>query len=785
MFKRFYIFILLYIFLISNSFAAIVTHKQTVEVNPSGGDTVAGVQFNSDGTKMFTSYRNKDGDDYYISEYNLSTPYDISTRVYAGDSERCMLDGVNTLSGGVFDLEFSSDGMRFYVVIGNSGSNHTQNADYVYGFKLDAPYNLENCTQESLKQGFDYLSTQGEESQAGNYPSGGANKNHTIRGVDISDDGKKLFLLFFDNHSSDVGARLYEFNLYTPYDLSSLITKHQNLPDPVSRVSTAGILLHDKINNNGAHNSTGLTFSSDGKRIFIVSYGESDTNIAFLTQISLKKAFDTSSFTLDGTLNLETGVNTANNFPRGITFSANGLKMYIGNDKNENTDDHIMEYDLACPFNIVEGSCRAIQDKDRVGIAEAQITVAKRTIDSSTDGVLNRLQWIRRNKDNQNLSNLNIDYNLNIPQLDNPLINTLVQKIPEKITTHQASSKKEIDNKKQDVFYWSEGSVSFGRIGDTDISSSKIIETEAITFGSDRYTANNGIVGAAFRFGKNDIDVGNFGSNLDTDTYNLSLYSTSPIKDDKRFLDTVFGVGKLKSEILSVVDGQRLTADRTGHQLYGTIKLKDEIIKDNFTFIPSWRFDIGHTILDKYRESGLGAINVKKQVIKSKKVGFGFAFTEDLPNDKHYFRKHGKLEYVADIDRSSNFEHQYITDPSSNLSKELYSEKHNFKGELGLDIVLPNGLSIFMIYERNQSLRNHNNEFLKNYHTDKIHLALGYLPNKKTNYAFNLAGSENLGSEYKLTKIINDFEVDFKLNNQDVLKPNSVDQASINLIRKF
>ena len=778
MFKQFFTIILLYILLISNSFAAIVTHKQTIEVNPTGGDTVAGVQFNSDGTKMFTSYRNKDGDDYYISEYNLSTPYDISTRVYAGDSERCMLDGVNTLSGGVFDLEFSSDGMRFYVVIGNSGSNHTQNADYVYGFKLDAPYNLENCTQESLKQGFDYLSTQGEESQAGNYPSGGANKNHTIRGVDISDDGKKLFLLFFDNHSSDVGARLYEFNLSTPYDLSSLITKHQNLPDPVSRVSTAGILLHDKINNNGAHNSTGLTFSSDGKRIFIVSYGESDTNIAFLTQISLKKAFDTSRFTLDGTLNLETGVNTANNFPRGITFSANGLKMYIGNDKNENTDDHIMEYDLACPFNIVEGGCRAIQDKDRIGIAEAQITVAKRTIDSSTDSVLNRLKWIRRNKDNQNLSNLNIDYNLNTPQLDNPLLNTLVQKIPEKINVHRASIKNKIDNKKQDVFYWSEGSISIGRVGDTDVSSTKIIETDAISFGADRYTDNNGILGTAFRFGKNDIDVGNLGSNLDTDTYNFSIYSTSPIMEDEKFLDTVFGIGKLSSNILSVVDGENLTADRDGHQIYGTIKLKDEIKKDNLILIPSWRLDIGHTILGSYKESGAGAIHVQKQHVGSKKIRAGFAVTEDLSSDKYYFKRHGKLEYVADIDRSSNFKYNYVSNPIETFSEKLHSESlHNLNGELGLDLVLPNGFSIFMIYERNQALGDS--------HTDKIHLALGYLPNKKTNYAFNLAGSENLGSEYKISKIINDFEIDFKLNNQDVLKPNSVDEASVNIIRKF
>ena len=59
------------------------------------------------------------------------------------------------------------------------------------------------------------------------------------------------------------------------------------------------------------------------------------------------------------------------------------------------------------------------------------------------------------------------------------------------------------------------------------------------------------------------------------------------------------------------------------------------------------------------------------------------------------------------------------------------------------------------------------------------------MPNKKTNYAFKLAGSENLGSEFKISKNINDFEIDFKLNNQDVLKPNTIDEATINLTSKF
>ena len=59
------------------------------------------------------------------------------------------------------------------------------------------------------------------------------------------------------------------------------------------------------------------------------------------------------------------------------------------------------------------------------------------------------------------------------------------------------------------------------------------------------------------------------------------------------------------------------------------------------------------------------------------------------------------------------------------------------------------------------------------------------MPNKKTNYAFKVAGSDNLGSEYKISKNINDFEIDFKLNNQDVLKPNTIDEAMLSLNRIF
>ena len=60
------IFIIFFLLIpISNSFAAMVTHNQTATVSMSSGGIVAGVEFNSDGTKMFTSFAQRNGSAYY------------------------------------------------------------------------------------------------------------------------------------------------------------------------------------------------------------------------------------------------------------------------------------------------------------------------------------------------------------------------------------------------------------------------------------------------------------------------------------------------------------------------------------------------------------------------------------------------------------------------------------------------------------------------------------------------------------------------------------------------
>ncbi|MDA9650473.1 autotransporter outer membrane beta-barrel domain-containing protein [Candidatus Pelagibacter sp.] len=735
-----FILILLFIIPISNSFGAMVTFVQKAAVDDSSDvSDIGGIHFNVDGTKMFIMYTTTAGGVSYrqVSEYNLTTAFDVLTKSYAGDSERCVLNhgGTSTSS---YDLEFSSDGMKLFFVEGpNAGGD---DADKVFQFDLTSPYDVSTCTYASNETSNLEDNDLQNGSNAGTRSSKSKNR---LQGFEINDDGTKIFLLY---HGADTEKpRLLEYQLSTPYDLTT-----------ISLVTTAGIALDGQ----GVSNPMGVRFSPNGKRLWITSHTR---NSEAVTQISLSVAYDTSSFTIDGSFSL----NSIMEQPRGIGFSANGLKMYVGSDDDSVTDE-VFEFDLVCPFNIIEGKCPEITKGDRTGIAEAQIEVATRTIEHSTDTALNRLKWIRRNKDNQNLTNLNLDLNFT---------NQMLASLTKAVKTSATTKKKE--EKQQDVFYWSEGSIAVGRVGDTSVSSTKKIKTNAITVGADKFTKDNGIRGLAFRFGKNDVDIGSAGSNLDTDTYNLTHYSSSPIEDDTKFIDTVIGMGVLNSDILSVLDGESVTAERNGKQIYGTIKLKDEIKKNNLILIPSGQIDLGYTRLDAYQENGKTAMKFKKQSVHSRNARLSIAAVDELDKDKYKIRKHGKLEYKANLQRSSNMKYSYVSDSTSGVfnTKLNSGALHNLNGELGIDIILPDSFSVFLIYERNQAIESG--------HTDKIHLAVGYLPNKKTNYAFKLEGSENIGSVYKISQNINDFEIDFKLNNQDVLRPDTFDEATINLKKIF
>ena len=225
------ILVLLFFFPISYSLGAVVTEVDDQQiVFEDGGSTFPnGITFNDDGTKMFVSFSTStDNSDFnFINEYNLSTPFDISTHTYAGDDERCDLDveagSADLDPTNVGDMAFSSDGLKIFIV--NRGLNNVNN-DAVYRYDLTTPYDVSTCTfvededpdTDALSNGWRY----GDRSPR--------NKYH-VQGIEINPDGTKIFLSF--NAASGTALDgIREYNLSTPYDLSTM-----------SQVTSAGILL--------------------------------------------------------------------------------------------------------------------------------------------------------------------------------------------------------------------------------------------------------------------------------------------------------------------------------------------------------------------------------------------------------------------------------------------------------------------------------------------------------------------------------------------------------------
>ena len=738
------IFFLLFPF--SHTFASVVTLVDSFQVSNGDEHTtvraglsintdreVGGVQFNNDGTKMFVRFfRDEGGEtDYsFIDEYNLSIPFDASSGTYAGDDQRCELNHglLGTIGHQPFDFYFSNDGMHFYFANRYVGGGTKADKNSVLRFDLTAPFDISTC---SYSQRTSNLLTDANRnnSLAGDDELADTAGTNRLMGVSLSNDGKKMFIITFFGF-------VLEFDLSTPYDITTFSVNND-----------AGIDLSSHLSN-----PMSIEFSEDGKRFFI-----SNHNSDRVVQISLDAPFDTSSHTVDGFVDLNTAAFGNMDQMRHATFSKNGLTMYISNDDSgTHKIDQVYEFSLDCPFNIIAtATCQTYTSKGRTAMAEAQAELAKRTINLSTNSALNRLKWIRRNKDKQNLSNQNIKLNFS-----NNLISSISQ-LP--ITSFKKIvSSKNKDKSDQKYFYWSEGSVSIGRIGDTSISQSKRIEANSLTFGFDKFTEKKGIQGYAFRFGNDETTLHLGESELDSETFNITYYSSAPIKDDNRLVDRIFGIGKIRSDILTNIDGKKFTADRNGNQIYGTIKIKDELRKDNLIIIPSGQFDIGHTLLDRYEESGQNnGVIVDKQHVKTKNLRATLAVVEDLSNDKFEFKRHGKIEYLVDLDRSSDFKYSYNFDKETKYAEKLHTGSlHNINAEIGLDIVFPNRYSIFVIYERNQTIKSAHSA-----QNDNLYIAIGYLPYEGAEYAFTINGSENLLSKLEFKKNVNGLNLSFNVND--------------------
>lgn len=334
-----------------------------------------------------------------------------------------------------------------------------------------------------------------------------------------------------------------------------------------------------------------------------------------------------------------------------------------------------------------------LTDKDVVGLIEAQTEAPMRILQNNTTPILSRMDWLRGNRNEINSANQNLDI-----QFPDETLSTLSKTIPvDDVVINDISS---IPNSWS---FWSEGTISVGRIDDTSLSSFKEINTSGLIFGMDKRVNERKIYGYAFQYGRDEVEVGTTSSSLDTGTFSLSRYSSLSF-DDQKYIDSIVGISSLQTDHIRKSGGNSLTGQRDGIQVFGSISFSTIYSKDNFNIAPNGKINLGYTELLKYRETGADALIYDKQKILSGMTSAGLKVDNKIEFENITLKLRGHLEYSANLSPTSKATVSYVSDPNTDFTLSIdVKDIHSVRAGFGFDILTINGWSVTTSYERDQS----------------------------------------------------------------------------------
>ena len=705
-------FIIIFLYFNTTAFAAPIfvnDYQPEAQMNH-----VTGVVFNPTGTKMYVLGFH-DSDKSYVSEVPLSVPFSTQS---AGTP---VLQEITTATKRAQDLKFNSDGTKLFILTTKAANNK----DGIHVFTLSTPYDTSNLESDADAGNQTFI-------QFGSDP----------RGLDFNSDGTKMYVL---QSASQV---LEQYNLSTPFDPS---TRNSN---PKTMSSLKGDFLHQ-----------GFGFSSDGYKMFIVKAQRTGASTNIIEDYNLTTPFEINTASLNETDNgIYTSVtDDASTDERiaGITFNfSQGANKLYYTDFHES--DLVREFDLPCAYGII--TCiDPTNNKDDVASVESQSTAAKQLIQHTTYPVLNRMEWLRRNSGRMNLTNQNLKL-----QFNNEILNALTNSF---VPLFLSSENNEQIEQNFGWSFWSEGTITIGKVGDTSYSSSKDINTSAITIGADKKSEDNIMRGIALRFGSDDVDVGDLGSALDMSSFSLTFYETRP-RGENRFVDNLIGASFINSDLINNSGSVSTNGERSGEQLYGSLSLRDTYSKNKFNFTPKLKINYGITHFAAYKETGAEGLNLnfKDQYIGNFTSSLGTILDNTYELEIGTFIPYFDFEYYADMSPSSQQKFSYASNGSSYTLKNINNSTHNILSSVGFDLMTNNGLSLMTKYSRDQSSYNKNDSFVvafdyKNSQKSFYTLSLQNT-NTKLSYNNELNGFKiNLDSHYNFFQTNPDYGLFIKISN--------------------
>ncbi|MDA9682765.1 autotransporter domain-containing protein [Candidatus Pelagibacter sp.] len=326
-------------------------------------------------------------------------------------------------------------------------------------------------------------------------------------------------------------------------------------------------------------------------------------------------------------------------------------------------------------------------------LTKNQTVAAINSLNQSLNRISGRMNYIRST--NNNSSNQNIRLAMNF---DNQLLAQQINSLSAKLI------KKEKKTEKWGV--WSEGSISFGRIGQQDGNLGQDIHSDGITFGIDKKINEDKTIGFAINKSWQETEVGSNEANMDASTISIMNYTSFKI-EDKRFFEMVAGIGEMDIDLSRDVTGGKNKGDRKGNQLFGSftylLEPDVEVVGRNLNYYS--RLDLGFTQLKAYTETGDGtAVSYNKQNVKSASLSAGLNLSKVIENEKGIFEPSFKFELGKDKTINSLSEAYYINNSSEIYSNALGDQNSgHLLLNLGIGAKLNNNLTINVSYEHYRS----------------------------------------------------------------------------------
>ena len=403
-----------------------------------------------------------------------------------------------------------------------------------------------------------------------------------------------------------------------------------------------------------------------------------------------------------------------------------------------------------------------LDDKDVVGLIEAQTEAPKKIVTGVTTPIFNRLNWIRRYSLGDELLAQKINFNFSDPKL-----NDFSKLISQSVATNKPE-KKILDS----WLFWSEGSVSIGTVDATSKSSKKDIDTNAVTLGMDKKINNQSVHGYTITYIQEDAKVGNKGTSSNIDSYSFSLYRAFN-QGSNNYFEGVLGLSKLDINNIRKSGSNTLTGSRNGKQIFGSLQAIKTFKNKQTEVSPNLRLDLGYTILDEYSEKGTNPLKYDEQTVETVGLYGGFNLSNEIFKEDYIIRPAFALELGYDLSPNSDVSLNYVSDPNTKYTKSIDQEDDkSIKGKIGFDVVNDSGPSMMFFYERVET---------EDSHSDNYYFTAGYVTHRKDEFALGLV-DQTASASYK--KTING--LDISLNSEyDVFEEYPNYEINLNAASKF